>query len=142
MTLSRRFFRASQQLHVFALSFDRLTGLSYFFGITYLIENFFVLFLFFASQNGWIISKDVSGETMQSDKTARVILVVLFAVFCVFNLCGDAFIREGRTIDLKAFLRKKAFPKSSRSSIIHRRNGYQTNVLQKVLEMDTKPYGE
>lgn len=92
------------------------------------ISIFFILC--FALQNGWIIIKDISGGAMQSAKTAHVILVVLFAVLCVFSLSGDAFLREGRTMDLKPFLKKKAFPRSSRSSISHGRNGYKTDMLR------------
>ena len=67
---------------------------------------------------------------MQSDKTGRVILVVLFAVLCVLNLSGDAYIREGRTMDLKAFLKKKALLRNSRSGINHERKGYATSILR------------
>ena len=79
---------------------------------------------------------------MQSDNTAHAILIVFFGVLCVLSLSGDAFLREGRTMELKALLRKRAFPKSSRTSIHHKKYGYETDVIRKIREMDTKPWGE
>lgn len=60
---------------------------------------------------------------MQSDKPA-VFFGVLVAVLCVLGLSGDAFIREGRTLDLMALSKEKALPRRSSSSINHERIRY------------------
>ncbi|KAL9950952.1 hypothetical protein ACROYT_G043527 [Oculina patagonica] len=74
----------------------------------------------------------LAGEAMPSAKTSHVILVVFVAVLCVLSLSGEAFLREGRTMDQKPFLKKKALPRRSRSSINQGRNGYETDLLRGI----------
>lgn len=64
---------------------------------------------------------------MQSDKSA-VFFGVLVAVLCVLALSGDAFIREGRTLDLIALPKEKALPRRSSSSINHERIRYPAHI--------------
>ena len=73
--------------------------------------------------------KDLSGRAMQSDKPA-VFFGVLVAVLCLLGLSGNAFIREGRTLDSVALAKEKTLPRRSSNSINYDRIRYPANILR------------
>ena len=69
---------------------------------------------------------------------SHFILVLLFATLCVLSQPGDAFFREGRTVDVE----NKAFPKRSHFMManVQRRNdvdeGYPVTLIRGKREKD------
>ena len=73
--------------------------------------------------------KDLSGRAMQSDKPA-VFFGVLVAVLCLLGFSGNAFIREGRTLDSVALAKEKTLPRRSSNSINYHRIRYPAHILR------------
>ena len=64
---------------------------------------------------------------MRSDKFA-VFFGVLVAVLCLLGFSGNAFIREGKTLDSVALPKEKALPRRSGNSINYDRIRYPAHM--------------
>lgn len=83
--------------------------------------------------------RDVFGRVMQSNKPA-VFFGVLVAVLCVISFSGNAFIREGKTLDSIAFPKEKVLPRSSSYSINHDRIRYPAHISKGKYEKNLKRF--
>ena len=82
---------------------------------------------------------DVSGRVMQSNKPAAF-FGVLVAVLCVLGFSGNAFIREGRTLDTIAFPKEKVLPRRSSNYINHDRIRYPAHISKGKYEKNLKRF--
>ena len=64
---------------------------------------------------------------MQSEKPT-VFFGVLVAILCVLGFSGNAFIREGRTLDSIALPKENVLPRRSSNSINHDRIRYPAHI--------------
>lgn len=71
--------------------------------------------------------KDVSEGVMQSDRPT-VFFCVLVAFLCVLGFSGNAFIREGRTLDSVALPKEKVLPSRSSNSMSYDRIRYPEHI--------------
>ena len=71
--------------------------------------------------------KHVTRRAMRSDKSA-IFYGVFVAVLCLLGFSGNAFIREGKTLDSVALPKEKALPRRSSNSINYDRIRYPAHM--------------